>query len=65
MKTRYAMMVDLSGQRVLVVGGGEVAERKIASLLEAEAKVKVVSPTATKAIARDRSPGTPKTSANV
>lgn len=47
MKPLYAMMVDITGRRCLVVGGGPVAERKAAALLEAGALVKVVSPSAT------------------
>jgi precorrin-2 dehydrogenase/sirohydrochlorin ferrochelatase len=50
MKPLYAMMVDITGRRCLVVGGGAVAERKAASLLEAGALVKVVSPSATSLI---------------
>lgn len=34
----------------VVVGGGEVAERKVSSLLEAQAKVKVISPTLTEGL---------------
>lgn len=40
----FPMMVKLHGIKCLVVGGGLVAERKIAALLEAGAAVKVVSP---------------------
>jgi precorrin-2 dehydrogenase/sirohydrochlorin ferrochelatase len=40
----YPMMVDLSGRRCAVVGGGAVAERKIASLLDAGASAVVISP---------------------
>lgn len=40
----YPLALDLKGRRVVVVGGGRVAERKIRKLLEAEAKIKVVSP---------------------
>lgn len=47
MKQYYAMMVDLTSRRCLVVGGGPVAERKVSSLLEAGARVVLVSPTAT------------------
>ena len=42
----YPIFVELSGRRVLVVGGGTVAARKIEGLLEAGALVTVVSPEA-------------------
>lgn len=51
MPTYYPMMVDLTGRRCLVVGGGRVAERKVALLLECGAAVAVVSPVATPTIA--------------
>jgi precorrin-2 dehydrogenase/sirohydrochlorin ferrochelatase len=51
MPTYYPMMVDLAGRRCLVVGGGRVAERKVALLLECGADVAVVSPVATPTIA--------------
>jgi len=41
------MMVDLTGKRCLVVGGGAVAERKVALLVQCGAGVEVVSPKAT------------------
>jgi precorrin-2 dehydrogenase/sirohydrochlorin ferrochelatase len=41
--TYYPIFLNLSGKKVLVVGGGQVAERKIKSLLECEASVSVVS----------------------
>src|SRR5436309_2047011 len=41
------MFLKLEGQRCLVVGAGDVAEAKIAGLLEAAAKVRVVAPEAT------------------
>lgn len=44
------IFLKLDGREVLVVGGGEVAERKIASLLEAGARVRVVSPSAADAV---------------
>ena len=37
----YPMFVDLAGREVLVVGGGEVALRKIEALLQAGARVRV------------------------
>lgn len=47
MRKFYPMMVDLTGKRCLVVGGGTVAERKVALLVECGAEVEVVSPQAT------------------
>ena len=38
------MMIKLGGRRCLVVGGGDVAERKVTALLECGARVTVVSP---------------------
>jgi siroheme synthase-like protein len=43
----YPLFAKLEGRRVLVVGAGAVAERKIAPLLDARARVHVVSPDAT------------------
>ncbi|MBI2304169.1 MAG: bifunctional precorrin-2 dehydrogenase/sirohydrochlorin ferrochelatase [Chloroflexi bacterium] len=40
----YPLFVRLEGKECLVVGGGEVAERKVASLLDYGARVRVVSP---------------------
>lgn len=51
MPTYYPMMVDLAGRRCLVVGGGRVAERKIALLQDCGAEVEVVSPATTRKIA--------------
>lgn len=41
------MFLKLEGQRCLVVGAGDVAESKIAGLLTAAAKVRVIAPEAT------------------
>lgn len=40
----FPMFVKLAGRRVVVVGGGEIAASKMDGLLQAEAKVVVVSP---------------------
>lgn len=44
MNTLVPLFVDLTGQRCLVVGGGNVARRKVKSLLEGGARVVIVSP---------------------
>lgn len=40
----YPVFLDLSGRLCCVIGGGRVAERKIEGLLEAGARVRLVSP---------------------
>lgn len=40
----YPAFIDLRGRHCLVVGGGQVAERKAAALLESGGRVTVVSP---------------------
>ena len=46
----YPIFVEMAGRRVLVVGGGNVAEGKVAGLLTAEADVTVVAPDLTPAL---------------
>ena len=40
----YPLLLDLSGRRALVVGGGPVAARRVRGLLAADAEVDVVAP---------------------
>jgi precorrin-2 dehydrogenase/sirohydrochlorin ferrochelatase len=48
----FPIWVNLNHKSCVVVGGGQVAERRIASLLAANAQVTVVSPEVTPAIAQ-------------
>jgi siroheme synthase-like protein len=47
----FPLFVELAGSPCVVLGGGAVAERKVAGLLEAGAVVTVVSPSLTPALA--------------
>jgi len=47
----FPIFLDVTGRRCLVIGGGEVAARKVASLLESAAEVVVISPSLVDAIA--------------
>ena len=40
----FPMYIDLEGKKVIVVGGGKVALRKINSLLYFGAKIAVIAP---------------------
>ncbi|MHB1323209.1 MAG: uroporphyrinogen-III C-methyltransferase [Coriobacteriia bacterium] len=46
----YPVMLDLAGRRVLVVGAGEVARRRIEGLIDAGAVVTAVAPSAADAV---------------
>ena len=50
MASYYPIFLDLKGKFCLVIGGGEVAERKIQGLLECDALITVISPQATPSI---------------
>lgn len=51
MGLRYPIHLELDGKPVVLVGGGTVAERKAKGLLAAGARVTVIAPKATKALA--------------
>ncbi|MBV7506238.1 NAD(P)-binding protein [Bacillus sp. sid0103] len=52
MNAGYPVMLRLEGKRVVVIGGGNVAERKVTGLLDTGAEIVVVSPEATEEIQR-------------
>lgn len=52
MPTYYPAFLDLTGRSCVVIGGGEVAERKAGALLKAGARVTVVSPESTAELSR-------------
>ena len=47
MAQRYPLFLDLSNRRVLVVGGGKVASRRLPRLIDSDANVLLVAPTIT------------------
>ena len=51
MTATYPVSLTLDGRRVLVVGGGRIATRRVADLLEAGARVEVVAPLVSQEIA--------------
>ena len=53
----HPIFLDLSGQPVVVIGGGAVAERKVEALVAAGAGVTIVSPEVTDLIARRAAEG--------
>lgn len=46
----YPLYIDIDSKKCVVIGGGDVAERKVASLVECGANVEVVSPEVTPAL---------------
>lgn len=57
MNPYYPVYLDLRGRPVTVVGGGEVAEKKVAGLLAAGARVKIVAPELSDELRRRREAG--------
>lgn len=53
----YPVFLDLSGKKAVVVGGGKIAERKVASLIAAGADVTVISPSLTTGLRKTLSEG--------
>ncbi len=51
-KSYYPVLLDLSEKSCLVVGGGDVAYRKVRILLKFNARIKLVSPRVTKSLIR-------------
>jgi precorrin-2 dehydrogenase len=47
----FPVYLDLKGKRVVVIGGGEIAERKVTALAETGALITVISPDATSHLA--------------
>ncbi len=48
----YPVFLKMKGRRAVVIGGGKVAERKVASLIKSGAKISVISPEVTPKLAR-------------
>ena len=40
----YPIQLNIKGKQVLIIGGGKVAQRKLAGLLDADAQITIVSP---------------------
>lgn len=53
----YPAFLNLQGKKVVVVGGGKVAERKVLTLLKAGAVVTVISPLLTKRLKKAKEAG--------
>jgi len=53
----YPAFIDLHGREAVVVGGGNVAQRKVRALIKAGASVKVISPRITDSLVKLREKG--------
>jgi precorrin-2 dehydrogenase len=47
----YSVLLDLSGRQCVMVGGGSIAERRVDGLVAAGARITVISPRLTRALA--------------
>jgi len=54
-KTFFPLFVDMNGRKVLVLGGGKIAERRVKILTGFGAEITVISPKVTKYIERTTS----------
>ncbi|MGO4886971.1 NAD(P)-binding protein [Anaerobacillus sp. MEB173] len=52
MKQNYPVLLNLDGRKIIVIGGGTIAERKVQGILETGAMVDVVSPDITEELKR-------------
>lgn len=52
-KTYYPIFLNLKGKKIIVVGGGRIAERKVLSLIKTGADITVISPQITKRLERE------------
>lgn len=52
MNSNYPIMLKLEGKKVVVVGGGKVAERKVTGLLGTGSQITVISPNTTEELKR-------------
>jgi len=55
--TYYPAFLNLKGKKVVIIGGGKVAERKVVTLLKTGADLTVISPELTKKIEREKLKG--------
>lgn len=53
----YPINLKLCGRHVFIIGGGRVAQRRVDTLLKAEAKITVIAPVLTERLARDAAEG--------
>lgn len=53
----YPAFLNIKEKQCVVIGGGKVAERKIMSLLRCGAKIKIISPSLTKRLQKEKNNG--------